>query len=103
MDCQAALGEGRVLPALRVVECTNGLPAQDHAVPLPGKDLREAIQHQDGHGHGRLEDRLSGLDCRRVPGHDQPQERVEHEAPPRLGNHPEVSLVSGSATAGRIV
>ena len=25
MDCQAALGEGRVLPALRVVECTNGL------------------------------------------------------------------------------
>ena len=80
-----------------------GWPAQDHAVPLPGKDLREAIQHQDGHGHGRLEDRLSGLDCRRVPGHDQPQERVEHEAPPRLGNHPEVSLVSGSATACRIV
>ena len=72
MDCQAALGEGRVLPALRVVECTNGLPAQDHAVPLPGKDLREAIQPQDGHGHGRLEDRLSGLDCRHVPGHDQP-------------------------------
>ena len=82
MDCQAALAEGRVLSALRVVECTNGLPAQDHAVPLPGEALREALQHQDGNGDGRLEDRLPRLDCRRVPGHDQPQERIEHETAP---------------------
>ena len=79
----AALAPGRPLPVLRRIERPGELPAQDHAVSLPGAGLRsQALQHQDGLGYGRLQDRLSGLDCRCVPGHDQPQGRVEHAAAP---------------------
>ena len=44
--------------------------------------MRAEVQREDWHRDGVREGRLSGLAARGVPAHDQPQERIEHEAPP---------------------
>ena len=46
---------------------TDRREAQDDAVPLPREAVRQAVQREDRHGHGRLETRLPGLDDRHEP------------------------------------
>ena len=83
------------MPVLRIGERPGRRGPHNHAVPLPREGLPQAIQRQDGHRHGRLESRLSGVGHRHLPDADQHQGRIQHEVAPRPGNHAKVGLASG--------
>ena len=60
---RTAMADWRMLPTLRITERPDWLQAPDHAVSVSRESLwPPTLQHQDRHGYGRIEDRLSGLD-----------------------------------------
>ena len=59
--------DGIALPLLWVNGRTDWRTAQDDAVPLQGEGVRQAVQRENRHGHGRLQARLPDLDDRHVP------------------------------------
>ena len=81
--CRTALAGRAALPLLRLDQRPVGRQAQDYALPLPRKRVRQTLQRPHQDAHGIVEARLSGLGGRALPSHDQSQRRVEHEAPPR--------------------
>ena len=67
-------------PYCGVTQCADRSEAQDDAVPMPGEGLHQMVQHKDGHSHGRLEARLSGLDHSGLFDDHESQVGIEHEA-----------------------
>ena len=66
--------------------------AQDDALPLPREGMSQAVQRPRRNGHAGVESRLPDLGDGDLPLPDEPERRVEHEAPSRPGNHSEVGL-----------
>ncbi len=64
--------------------------------------MRQTLQRPHQNPNGIIEARLSGLGGRDVSGHDQPQGRFEHEAPPRSGDHAAVTQRSAWFLAHRL-
>ena len=85
---------------MRLAECSERLRASPDAVPLPAEGLLDAVlQRQNRYGHAPLQDRLPGLAGRVVPGHDESQGRLQHEAAPGPRHHAKDCVVPGPAAA----
>ena len=84
------MGWRALLRALRQYEHGHGVTRQD-ALLVHG--LPELLQRPHGHGDAILENTAAEVGDRHLSLPHEPQERVEHEAPPRLESDAENRLV----------
>ena len=92
---ERAVAERTMLRALRQHGHQRGSQPEADALLVHG--LPELLLGEDRNGDAAVQDSVAQVGDRHLPLPDQPQERVEHEAPPRPQGDAEDGLVHGAS------